>query len=100
MAIFYQKLAECYISSFPVLRLARKRAKGKPWVMTTIKQSIKKNHILFKSFILNRTAENETNYKQYNNVLHTLIRRAEVNYFMSKFSNKQNGIKEMWRHLR
>ena len=39
MAIFYQKLAECYNSSFPVLRLSRKRAKDKPWVTTAIKQS-------------------------------------------------------------
>ena len=54
---------------------------------------------MFKDFILSRTAENETMYKQYNNVLRTLIRKAEANYFKSKFSNKQNGIKEMWKHL-
>ena len=41
MAIFYQKLAECYNSSFLVLCLSRKRAKDKPWVTTAIKQSIK-----------------------------------------------------------
>ena len=54
---------------------------------------------MFKNFILNRTAENEATYKQYNNALRTLIRKAEANYFKSKFSNKQNGIKEMWKHL-
>ena len=60
MAIFYlQKLAECHNSSFPVLRLSRKRAKDKLWVTTAIKQSIMKKHILFKNFILNRTTENK-----------------------------------------
>ena len=47
MTIFYHKLAECYNSSFPVLRLSRKRAKDKPWVTTAIKQSITKKHNLF-----------------------------------------------------
>ena len=28
-----------------------------------------------------------------------LIRKAEANYFKLKFSNKQNGIKKMWKHL-
>ena len=99
MAIFYQKLAECYNSSFPVLRLSRKRAKNKPWVTTAVKQSITKKHILFRNFILNRLAENEATYEQYNNVLRTLIHLAKANYFKSKFGNKQNGIKEMWKHL-
>ena len=51
---------------------------------------------MFKNFILNRTAENETKYKQYNNVLCTM---AEACYFKSKFANKQNCIKYMWKHL-
>ena len=99
LATFYQKLAECYNSSFRVIRLSRKRAKDKPWVTTAIKQSITKKHILFKNFMLNRTAEDEATYKQYNNVLRTLIRKAEANYFKPKSSNKQNGIKQMWKHL-
>ena len=55
-----------------------------------VKQSIKEKHILFKNFIPNRTAENETKYEH---------RKAEANYFKSKFNNKQNGIREMWQHL-
>ena len=92
--LLYQKLAECYNSSFPVLRLSRKRAKDKPWVTTASKQSIKKKHILFKDFILNRTTENETKYKQYNNVLRTLSERLKLitfskNLVINKMASKR-----------
>ena len=36
-----------------------------PWLITAPKQSLEKK--LFKNFILNKTSENETKFRQYNN---------------------------------
>ena len=99
MEIFYNELSNAYNRSFPYVRLSRKRAKDKPWVTTCLKRSINEKHKLFKKYLINRTPENEANYRNYSNKLRTIIRKAEINYYRKIFDQKENNIKNLWKHL-
>ena len=99
MEIFYNELSNAYNRSFPYVRLSRKRAKDKPWVTTCLKRSINEKHKLFKKYLINRTPENEANYRNYSNKLRTIIRKAEINYYRKIFDQKENSIKILWKHL-
>ena len=95
MEIFYNELSNAYSRSFPYVRLSRKRAKDKPWVTTCLKRSINEKHKLFKKYLINRTPENEANYRNYSNKLRTIIRKAEINYYRKIFDQKENNKKPM-----
>ena len=99
MEIFYNDLSNAYNRSFPYVRLSCKRAKDKPWVTTCLKRSINEKHKLFRKYLINRTPENEANYRNYSNKLHTIIRKAEINYYRKIFDQKENNIKNLWKHL-
>ena len=51
MSFFYQTITKAYNKSFPIVKLSRKRAKGKPWITSGLKSSIKKKHILYRRFL-------------------------------------------------
>ena len=65
MLIFNQTLCSAYNKSFPFKRLSRKRAKNKPWITSSLKQSIKQKLILYQKYIFHQTEENKTIYKLY-----------------------------------
>ena len=99
MEIFYNELTNAYNRLFPYVRLSRKRAKDKPWVTTCLKRSINEKNKLFKKYLINRTPENGANYRNYGNKLRTMIRKAEINYYRKIFDQKENNIKNLWKHL-
>ena len=99
MSFFYQTITKAYNKSFPILKLSRKRAKGKPWITSGLKSSIKKKHILYRRFFLDKSDKSHMEYKTYNNKLRTIIREAEISYYKKLFNEKENGIKQMWKTL-
>ena len=99
MTFFYHNLTKAYNKSFPIVKLSRKRANDKPWVTSGLKTSIKKKHLLYKKYLQNRSDENKLEYSTYNNNLRTIIREAEIRYYKRVFSEKENGIKQMWKTL-
>ena len=56
-------------------------------------------HKLFKKYLINRTPEHETNYRNYGNKLRAIIKKAEIKYYRKIFDQKENSIKNPWKHL-
>ena len=99
MSFFYHSITKAYNKSFPIVKLSRKRAKDKPWITSGLKSSIKKKHILYRRFLLDKSDKSHMEYKTYNNKLRTIIREAEISYYKKRFNEKENGIKQMWKTL-
>ena len=99
MSFFYQTITKAYSKSFPIVKLSRKRAKDKPLITSGLKNSIKKKHILYRRFLLDKSDKSHMEYKTYNNKLRTIIREAEISYYKKLFNEKENGIKQLWKTL-
>ena len=63
------------------------------------KNSIKRKHLLYRSYLPNRTEENQSKDKKYNNKLRPILREEESKYYKNLFNEKQNGIQKMWKNL-
>ena len=89
-------MSTTYNKAFPYARLSRKRANDKPWITTALKVSIKEKHKLYQKFIFSQTPVNAKLYKTFKNRLKTLIRKAEINYYLEAFNPIQAGV--FWNH--
>ena len=99
MLSFNRKITAAYNKSFQFKRLSRKRAKDKPWINTGLKESIKRNHLLYQKFIFDSSEENKVVCKVFKNKLRSVIRKAETDYYKNVFNSKTQSIKEMWKEL-
>jgi len=48
---FDESITACYNTSFPIIRLSRKRAKDKKWIMAGLKACSKRKNFLYKKWI-------------------------------------------------
>ena len=62
-----------------------------------VKVSIKEKHKLYQQFIFSQTPVNAKLYKTFKNRLKTLIRKAEINYYLDAFNDKKHSIKGEFR---
>ena len=68
-SIFLYKVKELFETSFPLVRLSRKRSHDKPWVTNELKLSIRHNRRLYKQFIWRENINSFIKYKKYNCIL-------------------------------
>ena len=61
--------------------------------------SIKQKHKLYQKFILSQTPVNAKLDKTFKNRLKTLIRKAEIVYYLEAFNDRNDSIKKMWKQL-
>ena len=99
MQIFYKEFQIAYSKAFLFVKLSRKRANDKPWISPALKNIIEQKHKLYQRFLFDQLPHNEMLYKAYKNKLKALIRKSEINYYQNIFSDRENNIKDMWKHL-
>ena len=63
------------------------------------KNSSKRKHLLYRSYLLNRTEGNQLRYKKYNDKLRSILRQEESKYYKTLFNEKQNGIQKMCKNV-
>ena len=96
-SIFYDKYSHAFNQCFPLKKLSRKRAKDKPWMTKGIRKSRTHRNNLYKKALAGKIDFNT--HKAYRNQLRKHMRRAESNYHLNIFNNRQNSIKDMWKHM-
>ena len=84
---------------FPLVYVSRWRLKDKPWVTKGIKNSIKKNHRLYRSSIRNSNQENTKNYMMYKVVLRKCLKSAEESYYHQLFDDTKQSTYNLWQCL-
>ena len=96
-SLFYKDMSTTYNKAFPYARWSRKRGNDKRWITTALKVSIKEKHKLYQKCIFIQTPVNAKLYKPFKNRLKTLIRKAEINYYLEAFNPIQAGV--FWKHI-
>ena len=66
----------------------------KPWLSKSLITACKKNIFLYKSFLSKKTVEAESKYRLYNNMLTTILIRAEKTYYDELLSQNKYNIKK------
>ena len=96
---FVIKVKAMFESSFPIVKLSRKRSHDKPWITTALKISIAHNHKLYKKSLTSHNIDHENQYKTYNNILRKCIKKSESNYYTNLFEDKKNASINTWKAL-
>ena len=90
----------------PLKKISKQKLKfrNKPWITLGLKKSISiKNHLLTKYIKLKDvTLKNEAQikYKQYRNLLSTLMKESKKSYFTNYFQNNLNHLKSTWKGIK
>ena len=90
----YKNLHE---KNFPLQTLSRKKSKQNPWMTKEINKmriTRDKNRKKVTQGLLD-----EKEYKEQKNKTRKMIRQAQEDYYKDLFDEKQNGMKQMWKHL-
>ena len=90
----------------PLKKISKQKLKfrNKPWITLGLQKSISiKNHLLTKYIKLKDvTLKNEAQikYKQYRNLLSTLMKESKKSYFTNYFQNNLNHLKSTWKGIK
>ena len=80
------------------------RFRSKPWLTLGLQKSISIKNILFAKFIksndVNQKNEMHIKYKQYRNLLSTLLKRSKRSYFTTFFNGNLNNLKNTWKGIK
>ena len=78
--------------------------KTKPQITTVLQKSISIKNKLFIDFItkndLTQKAELQIKYKNYRNMLSTLMKNSKRNYFTKFFENNLRNLKNTWKRIK
>jgi len=71
--------------------------KHKPWITTSILNSVRKKHKLYKKYLSTKSQTSKENYLKYKNKLTKIIRAAEKKYYSDKFCYVKDNIRDTWK---
>jgi hypothetical protein len=69
----------------------------KPWLTSSILNSIKKKNNLYKKLLKSKSPELKTKYLKYKNKLVSVIRMAEKNYYTNKLLEVKDNVAKTWK---
>ena len=83
----------------PKLIKTKNKISSKPWITKGLRNACKKQKVLYKFFLKNRTKDNETKYKVYKNKLTSIKRHCEKIYYFGLIEKSKNDSKATWKTL-
>ncbi len=93
--IFINKIHELFSKCFPIkTKHVTEKRLCNPWITQAVIKTIKTKNDLYKDVKIG--AIDETYYKNYRNVLNTMIKHAKTSYYMALFSNFKNDTRKIW----
>ena len=67
------------------------------WMPNSLLKSIKTNHVLYKLSITKPTKINRSTYKNYNNKLNSIKRKAERDHYSNQLEINKSDMKKSWK---
>lgn len=97
-SMFSETMNTCFNNQFPLIKqnINRKSQPINKWMTAGLLTSRKRKHNLAKLRIKHPTVSNILNYKKFNNVYKSLIRKAKYNYYSQKFEDSVHNMKKTW----
>ena len=83
--------------SFPVVRVSRKRWQDKPWMIRSLKISIKRKNKLYKACLVHPGNSINEKYRTYKNILRKCLKEAEIKCYEELFDNHKNSVYNLWK---
>ena len=94
---FHNKLIDIFDRHCPIRRVKTKMNLDKsPWITPGVLKSIKKKNVLFCAYKRNPNDHNLNKYRNYKNILTTVVRQAKSSYYSDYFTANKNNSKKMW----
>ena len=81
------------------IKVSNRKTVRKPWVTTSILNSIRTKDKLYKKFITKPTTENKLKYTKYRNILNNLLRAAKKSHITAEIELNKFNMKETWKTL-
>ena len=103
--LFFDKIDSLVNQYIPLRKLTKKEIKNKfkPWIMSGIRNSMKRRDKIYKKFIktsqFDIKQEYELQYKTLRNQIVKLCRDSKSIYFQSFFRNNASNIKNTWKGI-
>ena len=95
--LFILKIMKLYDTYCPMRKVRYdKRSFTKPWLTKGLLKSCRRKNKLYYSFVENRTAANETKYKNYKNCLVKYIRLSKKMYYSRLLEKHKGDMKQTW----
>ena len=91
-------------ATFKKISKYKLKFKTKPWIAAALQKSISIKNALFKKYIKLKipVQKNEVyqQYKYYENLLSTLMKKSKQNYYERFFKNNLNNLRNIWKNIR
>ena len=103
---FFKRINAILDNHAPLRKVAKKklRFRSKPWITLGLQKSISIKNSLFAKFIksndINQRNEMHIKYKQYRNLISTLLKRSKCLYFTKFFNDNLNNLKNTWKGIK
>lgn len=97
--IFHDLFDTAYNTALPlqIKKFKLRSHTHKPWITTSILNSIRKKHKLYKKYLSSKLKASKDSYVTYKNKLTKIIRAAEKKYYSEKFDAVKDNIRDTWR---
>ena len=90
---------KCFLCSFSLVILSRKRSKDKPGITKGIKASQLNKNSMYKYRLRNKNNINKSEYRANCNKLTKIIRQAQIMYFNEILYNHHNSAQMLWKYF-
>ena len=96
----YNHITHCFNVCFPLVKVKLNYRNRKQWLSTGLKESIKNKNKLYVKSVKFPTLFNINKYKEYRNKLHSILRRAERDYYDQLLTFNKNNLAKSWKILK
>ena len=103
---FFKRINAILDNHAPLRKVTKKklRFRSKPWIILGLQKSISIKNILFAKLIksndINQQNEIQIRYKQYRNLISTLLTTSKCSYFTKLFNDNLNYLKNTWEGIK
>ncbi len=96
---FIKIIQNTFNECFPLVKISRKRANDKKWITGSLRRSSAIKNKLYKRWLVTKSPDDESKYKQYRKVFKQTALAAEKSYYSEMFDAKINSVKQLWHNL-
>ena len=97
---FYDFFLENFENIFPEKSIEIKYKNRHSWIPNSLLKSIKTNHVLYKLSITKPTKINQATYKNYDNKLNSIKRKAERDHYSNQLEINKSDMKKSWKIMK
>ena len=99
--LFLKLYTNIYDKFFPQkeIKTSNKMHSNQPWLTAGLKRSCSIKSKLYKKYVKSRSLFSENIYKAYRNLLKTILKKAEKDYYTNKVLSAEKNSRQLWKEI-